>query len=190
MATSSRDRISVDLQGLKAALLARAEAMHVSPSEVVRQVLSEALQAQPLSHRESTGRRTRRSVTGTQRLSLRMDHMHVLALNDAARRSGLSLGEHVAGLLDGIAALGGEGDRVGSLTALVASNAELSTLSRDIRHLTRLLGRGEVQAARVYRERLDSVGDEVRAHLRLASQALADLRPQRAAGGSVRSIRS
>ena len=43
MAPSSRDRISVDLHGLKAALHARSLAKGVSPSALVRSILAEAL---------------------------------------------------------------------------------------------------------------------------------------------------
>ena len=43
MAPSSRDRISVDLHGLKAALFERAQALGVSPSGLVRTALAEAL---------------------------------------------------------------------------------------------------------------------------------------------------
>ena len=43
MAPSSRDRISVDLHGLKAALFERAQALGVSPSGLVRTTLAEAL---------------------------------------------------------------------------------------------------------------------------------------------------
>ncbi|MGY0196078.1 hypothetical protein ACWA7J_13515 [Leptothrix sp. BB-4] len=179
MNPTARDRISVDLQGLKAALLKRADEMGVSPSDVVRRVLADALAAQPIGHRSDRPRGSRRSRGAVQRVSLRMRPVHVLALNDAARRAGLSLGDHVAGLLEGVAALGGEGDRLGSLAALTASNAEMSSLGRDLRHLTNLLARGESQAARFYRERLDTVADEVRAHLRMSSRALSDLQPRR-----------
>jgi hypothetical protein len=109
MAFSSRDRISVDLQGLKSALAARAEAMGMSPSDVVRQVLASALDAQPVIRRDTMMGGARRSISGVQRVSLRMDRVHVLALNEAAHRSGLRLSTYVAGLLDGVAALGGQG---------------------------------------------------------------------------------
>ena len=44
MEPSSRDRISVDLHGLKAPLMERAQAVGLSPSHLVRQVLAEAAQ--------------------------------------------------------------------------------------------------------------------------------------------------
>jgi hypothetical protein len=67
--------------------------------------------------------------------------------------------------------------RTDHIAALVASSAEMSTLARDIRHLALLLRRAESQAAREYRQMLDTLEADVRGHLRLASGALADLRP-------------
>ena len=64
--------------------------------------------------------------------------------------------------------------------ALTASSAELSTLTRNIHHLSALLRQGEVRAAQEYRRMLDTLGDDVRAHLHLAGSVLADLRPARA----------
>ena len=43
MAPSSRDRLIVDLHGLKAGVLLRAQTLGVSPSDLVRRVLAEAL---------------------------------------------------------------------------------------------------------------------------------------------------
>jgi hypothetical protein len=53
-------------------------------------------------------------------------------------------------------------------------------LSRNIHHLTVLLRQDSVWAAEGYREMLDSVTAEVRRHLRIAADALADLRPKHA----------
>jgi hypothetical protein len=69
--------------------------------------------------------------------------------------------------------------RAEHLAALVASCAELSTLSRSIHHLTILLRQGEFGPARVYREMLDTLAGEVRGHLTLAAGVLADLQPRR-----------
>ena len=45
MAPSTRDRISVDLRGLRAVLFARARERGLTPSDLVRGLLSEALGA-------------------------------------------------------------------------------------------------------------------------------------------------
>ena len=48
MTTSSRDRISVDLQGLKASLCERAQATGILPSAFIREALADAL-GQPVA---------------------------------------------------------------------------------------------------------------------------------------------
>ncbi len=59
----------------------------------------------------------------------------------------------------------------------MSSSAALSTLARDLRHLTQLLRQGEVLAAQQYRARLDDVERDVRAHLTLAAPLLSELKP-------------
>jgi hypothetical protein len=68
-------------------------------------------------------------------------------------------------------------DTISLAKVLSASNAELAALSRALSHLARLLGQGSVRAALVYRDSLDRVHGEVRAHLKVAAEALADLQP-------------
>jgi hypothetical protein len=101
-------------------------------------------------------------------------------LEASARRSGLSRGAFLAGLLANVPSLSGDSaSRLDCLAALTASSAELSTLSRNIHHLTTLLRQGEVRAAQEYRRMLDTLGVDVRAHLSLAASTLAELRPAR-----------
>ena len=69
-------------------------------------------------------------------------------------------------------------NRTDHIATLVASSAELSTLSRNIHHLTSLLREGNVRPALVYRDMLDTLAGDVRRHLMLAASVLADLRPR------------
>jgi hypothetical protein len=177
MAPSSRDRISVDLRGLKAVLVAQARAKGVTPSDLVRAVLVEALQpaldvALPVNAPGASNTRVR--------LSLRMQRDEARLVISKAKASGLSVGRYVAGLCAGVPALTNGSRPIDLSVALVTSCAELSTLARDLRHLTVLLGQGEVRAAQAYRERLDHTERDVRAHLGLAAAVMAQLRPIRA----------
>jgi hypothetical protein len=176
MAPSSRDRISVDLHGLKAALHARALAKGVSPSALVRSILAEALSLPAggwvEQHQAQLGpcRGERRA-----RLCLRMSREEAANTLSAARLAGMNPGSFVAGLAAGVPAIQSGRGRVDHVAALVASNAELSTFSRNIHHLTHLLRQGEVGPALVYREMLDTLSGDVRRHLFLASGVLAEL---------------
>ena len=71
------------------------------------------------------------------------------------------------------------GNRAYHLAALIESSAEISTLSRNLHHLTALLREGVFRSAQEYRPMLDTLGADVRAHLMLAAGALAELQPRR-----------
>lgn len=178
MTPSSRDRISVDLRGLRAALFERARGRGVSPSDLVREALAEALGRSEPSSRDGATAGAQPRIGASVRLSLRMSREQASATRTAARQAGLAPGAFVAGLVAGVPVLLGGASRDAHIAALVASSAELSTLSRDIRHLTSLLRQGQVRAAQEYRERLDTLAGDVRNHLALTARVLAEVRPR------------
>jgi hypothetical protein len=175
MAPSFRDRISVDLRGLKAALIARAQAQGVSPSDVVRasliKVLREGDGAAPVEvvHVNRTAARVR--------LSLRMQRSDRDALLRDAREARLSTGDFVVASMSSVSRLARGHGPAAYLEALTQSCAELAELSRSLHHLATLLGQGASRAAQQYRGTLERLDDDVHAHLALASSVLADLRP-------------
>jgi hypothetical protein len=183
MNTPTHEFVTVDMRGLKAALVTRAQAQRVSVSVLVRGAVARELglaSASTAPERAMPGAAPSGAIV---KLSIRLTGSEAEQLDAGARRAGLSRGAFLAGLLAGVPALAaGAGGRADCLAALTASSAVLSTLSRDISHLTALLRRGEVRAAQEYRRRLDTLGDDVRAHLSLAAGVLADLRPARAPG--------
>jgi len=190
MAPSSRDRISVDLRGLKAALVERSRARGVCPSDLVRALLADALgQRDPSITSRLVGDG---SPPANQRVrfSLRMSKADAQAIHQAASAAGLPLGAYVAGLVAGVPVLT-RGTPLGDhIAALVTSCAEMSTLSRNVHRLASLLRQGSVRAAQEYREMLDTVAQDVRDHLALASAVLADLRPRRSGDPADRTPRA
>lgn len=180
MAPSSRDRISVDLQGLKARLCERAHADGMLPSDVVRKALADALGQPAVSGVLRSPYARRDQSAGRARLSLRMTRAQAAAVIEAAHRAGTSPGDYVANLVAGVPVLTGGGRRAEHVAALIASCAEMSSLSRDVYHLTSLLREGSSRAAQEYRVMLNALANDVREHLRLASTVLAELRPVRA----------
>lgn len=106
MDTSSRDRISVDLQGLKAAVLARAHALKVSPSDLIRSAVRQAVEvsgsgsaAPPSDGRSATAVL---AISPTRagariRVCLRMDVGHAVLLTLAAKRHPSALVAHPCG---------------------------------------------------------------------------------------------
>jgi hypothetical protein len=180
MASSSRDRISVDLRGLKPALIERARMLGVSPSDFVRTVVADVLKERAApSLVRSTHQRDSVPSGRRVRLSMRLSRDDVRMIHGAADRVGLPLGAYVAGLAAGIPALTSADAPADHLAALVASNATMASLGRDLHHLTSLLRQGSVRAAQEYREVLDDVAGDVCRHIEIASAVLADLRPSR-----------
>ena len=175
METSSRDRISVDLHGLKAMLVEQSAVLGLSPSALVRRALAKELG----SSAPAESQRTLTSPAGKRtRLCLRMRVDDAAATLHVARRAGMSPGDFVAGLVAGVPVALNGGARTDLVVALTASNAELSTLSRNVYHLADLLRQAQVGPALFYRAMLDTLSGDVRRHLALASGVLADLRPR------------
>jgi hypothetical protein len=181
MAPSSRDRISVDLRGLKAALYQRAKLLGTSPSDVVRGALAVTLSLEP-EEGASRWPPPAGKAAGRVRMSLRMTAGQAKALSDAARNARQSTAAYLCDLADGVPVAVGGADRPQYVSALLASNAELAALSRNLNHLGGLLHKGQGTPARVYRAMLDTLVADVWAHLALASRVLVELQPRRPAG--------
>lgn len=180
MNTPSHDFVTVEMRGLKAALVARAQAQRVSVSVLVREAVERELGLGDATAEPQGAPRAAASAGSIVKLSIRLTSGEAEQLDAGARRAGLSRGAFLAGLLADVPALSRDaGGRLDCLAALTASSAELSTLSRDISRLTTLLRRGEVRAAQEYRRLLDTLGDDVRAHLGLAAVVLAEVQPAR-----------
>jgi hypothetical protein len=179
MNTTAHDFVTVDMRGLKAALVARAQAKRVSVSVLVRGAVS-----RDLGH--TAGPEPQRvdwcgdaaSSAASVKLSIRMTAAEARQLDAGARAAGLSRGAYLAGLVGNVPVLSNGGGRAEHIAALLASSAELATLSRNIHRLTALLRQANVEPARPYREMLDTVAGDVRRHLELAARTLADLQPQ------------
>lgn len=179
MNSKLRERISIDLQGLKTPLIARAQATGMSPSEIVRRALEQALGV-PAVPKVGEGNPLLTKRAGERvRLCLRMDSEDVQALRVAARRAELSTGDYVAGLVAGGPVLTMAGRRSEHIAVLATSNAQLSGLSRNIHALTRFLTLGNVPQALVYRDTLRTLDGDIRRHLNQAAALMADLSPRR-----------
>lgn len=181
MTSSSRDRISVDLHGLGAALAARARGRGVNVSSVVRDAVAHLLESNAL-HVVSASATDPAAAGALRRVSIRLTREAAVRLDGGARAAGLSRSSFVAGLVEGVSILkvGGRRDH---LDALIRSSAELSTLSRNVRHLANLLRENEFSAAQEYRGMLDSLAADIARHLELAGEVIGGMTPARRARG-------
>jgi hypothetical protein len=185
MNTTAHDFVTVDMRGLKAALVARAQAERVSVSVLVRGAVAHDLglsvECEPQQVRGPSGVGPSAS---TVKLSIRMTMEEAHQLAAGARAAGLSRGAYLAGLVANVPVLSAGRGRGEHIAALMDSSAELATLSRNIHRLTALLRQANVEPARPYREMLDMVAGDVRRHLELAARTLANLQPRRRLPGS------
>jgi hypothetical protein len=168
------------LHGLKAALVARAQAERVDVSVIVRRAIERELGVAAGTTEPAGEPCSPHAAGGIMKLSIRLTSAEAAQLAAGAARAGLSRKAYVAGLLAEVPLLtSGSAARPDVLAALNGSCAELSTLTRNLYHLTTLLRQGRVRAALEYREMLDTLGGDVREHLERAACLLAELRPAR-----------
>lgn len=168
--------VTVDMRGLKAALVARARERRVSVSAVVRDAVARAMPSAPAALEASRQSVDMDEPTGTVKLSIRLTTSEVHGLDAGAKAACLSRAAFLSGLIDGINVISSGGRRE-HLAALILSSAELSTLSRNIRHLADLLRRSESRAAQEYRAMLDTLAGDVNQHLKLAGDVMTQMQP-------------
>lgn len=182
MNTPTHDFVTVEMRGLKAALVARAQAQRVSVSELVRSAVARDLGLSVVEG-EPQGVEVPHGVghAASVKLSIRMTAEEAAQLAAGARGAGLSRGAYLAGLVAHVPVLTGGASRVEHIAVLSESTAELATLSRNLYQLSTLLRRGEDESTKPQRLMLDTLARDVRQHLDLASSALAYLQPRRPA---------
>lgn len=168
MASASRDRVTIDLRGIGDAVRAAADRRGLTVSQLARRALVANLDAAPTavsapgSDRQTPGR-------VVAKLMLRMPPAQADALILNAAALGLSYGEYVAHLVEGIPLPQPIAQRQADRAALLASNDQLATLSTDLNALVRFIGQAEHEEAQKYRQRLETAEAEVRSHLERAS---------------------
>ncbi len=176
MNTVPHDFVTVDMRGLKAALVARARERRVSVSVVVRDAIARMLPSEQAALEASRPPVDVGVPAGTVKVSIRLTTNEVRRLDAGAKAAGLARAAFLSGLIEGVNVLSSGGLR-DHLAALIQSSSELSTLSRNIRHLADLLRRSESRAAQEYRAMLDTLAGDVDRHLSLAGDVLTQMQP-------------
>ena len=108
------------------------------------------------------------------RVSLRLTQQEAAELSAGAAVAGLSLGRYAVALMRNGRQPESAVVREGRIAALIRSNAEMSTLSRNVAGLAGLLRQGSVSAAKEYYRLLETLSGDIRSHLVLASGLLKD----------------
>jgi hypothetical protein len=173
MATRSRDRVTIDLCGIADAARAAAQVRDTTLAVFARQALIAALPAEAatlLPRTEHHG-----DAGGTVKLSVRLSHDDSADLATQAAVLGLSQARLIALLIRHAELPEPAASRASDCAALRASTDQLAALSADLHQFMRLLYRGSAEVER-YRDRIQAVDSDIRAHLDRASAFLADRR--------------
>ena len=188
MNNTASDFVKVDLRGLKVALVAHARRRRVSLSRVVRDSVELVIDQGAPAHVPvlTAGKATPRSVEpDLVKVWFRLTSDEVAKLKAMATRSGLSRSAVVGEMLRGTDRLVASDDRREHRSVLIASNAELAAVGRNLRHLADLLRQSQFEAAQKYRALLDTVADDIKKHLKIAGGLLADMSTNRLRGRAV-----
>ena len=183
MAHDPRERVTIDLRGLGAAVQSRAAAERTTVAALARRAIvamldAPASQAELFSAVAATAPRVPPDGLPVK-LTVRMSATHAVTLATRAHSADVSQGAYVAGLLDNAPPLPQSPDHRAAIGALLTSTDQLAVLSGDLNAFMRLLGRGNPAALEPYRASVMSLSKDVHGHLAVASRLMSELKPPR-----------
>jgi hypothetical protein len=174
--TLRRDRVTVDLRGLRSRLDAQAAHHQTTTAALVRRGVLLMLGS---IHREGITCTARPLTAKGAKVTLRLTPAHAAMLTKRAREADVSQGQYVCALLDGMPPPPLPPDHAISAAALRESTDRVAAMSADLNAFLRLLGRVPGTQLDAYRAGLTSLAGDMRAHLSKASTLIADLAPSR-----------
>ena len=183
MAHDPRERVTIDLRGLGAAVQLRAAAERTAVAAIARRAISAMLDASaPQAELFSAVAAAAPRVPPDRlpvKVTVRMSATHALTLATRAHSADVSQGVYVAGLLDNAPPPPQPPDHRAAVGALLSSTDQLAVLSADLNVFMRLLGRGNPAALEPYRASVMSLKRDVLGHLAAASRLTSELKPRR-----------
>lgn len=168
-----RDRVTIDLRGIRREIEAEAARRQLTTAafvrHAVRAMIGEAsLDVDTVPPPDASG-------CQTVKVTLRLDAVYALLLSSRARRADVSQGTYVARLMAGPPAQALPPDHRQAVAALMASTDRLAALSSDLNAFMRLVGRVPGSKLEPYRASIQSLADDVRVHLASAAALVAAL---------------
>lgn len=177
-AAALRDRVTVDLRGMRRQLQAQATQRQMTAAALVRQAVTAMLDNAPFEAGDSRSA-DGQSDTQVIKVTVRLSAAHAVVLASRAHAADVSQGRYIARLIDGTPAQPQAPGHVHAVAALMASTDRLAALSADLNAFMRLVGRTPASELEPYRGSLRSLADDVRAHLASAAALVAALRASR-----------
>jgi hypothetical protein len=179
MRKPQRDRVTIDLRGLRTPLQTHALLRQMTSAALVRQAVLAYLAAK--SGDQEPDQKQLTTVRGKQlvKVTMRLPTEHVLLMNYHARKADVSKGSYVAGLIAGVPP---PTNHAQTVAALRASTDRLAVISTDLSAFLRVMHMvkpGASQELERYRAGIMTLNDDIRRHLAVAAQLVANLRATR-----------
>lgn len=175
-----RDRITVDLRGLRSRVEARAAQDQVTTAALARRALSLLLDGGQTEHAAAASA-GKRPVGQVVKVTLRLSNSHATSLAARARAADVAQGTYICALLDGVPPSPLPADHSVAVAELRASTDRVAAMSVDLNAFLRLLGRVPASELESYRAGLVSLASDMRVHLAKAAALIAELTPSRSA---------
>lgn len=172
-----RDRVTIDLRGIRPRLEAQAASRRMTAASLMRQAVLAMLDEE--SGSPDIGQPGGSKGEPAVKVTVRLPASHAAVLASRARAADVSQGSYVARLIDGAPAQPPAPNHTQAVAALRASTDRLAALSADLNAFLRLLGRTPQSALEPYRSSLQSLAGDVRVHLAAAATLVAALREAR-----------
>ena len=179
MGKPRRDRVTIDLRGLREPLHARALANQMTPAALVRQAVLAYLA--PKSGDQTPDPKPLKYVREEQvvKVTLRLPAGHAALMNFQARIADVSKSIYVAALIEGAPP---SRNHTQTVAALRASTNRLAVISTDLRDFLRVMYAakpGVQQELERYRAGIKTLNQDIGRHLNTAAELVAELRATR-----------
>lgn len=179
MGKPQRDRVTIDLRGLREPLQAHAQVNQMTPAALVRQAVLAYLA--PKSGDQKPDPKPLKYVREEQvvKVTLRLPAGHAALMNYQARIANVSKSIYVAALIEGAPP---PRNHAQAVAALQASTNRLALISTDLSAYLRILHMvkpGASQELDRYQAGMDTLNKDIGRHLSTASALVAELRATR-----------
>lgn len=181
MGHPTRDRVTVDLRSLREPLETLAATRQLTTAALVRQALVAHLGQQPEEAVPHDLPAVMDRDTHLVKVTLRLSSAHALLMSYRASKADVSQGAYVAALIDGAPPPLNPAQTV---AALRASTDQLAVIGTDLSAFLRVMRTvkpGASQELERYRNGITTLNEDIRRHLTVAAQLVAELQASRRA---------
>ena len=176
MGNPRRDRVTIDLRGLREQLHARATVNQMTPAALVRQAVLAYLAPKSVDQKPDPKPLKYVREEHVVKVTLRLPAGHAALMNYKARIADVSKSIYVAALIEGTPP---PRNHAQAVAALQASTNRLAVISTDLSAFLRIMHAakpGASQELERFRAGIKTLNEDIRRHLETASELVAELR--------------